>query len=104
MNGSIRFPVTLDGIRDTRQLQQRRVVAIAAPAVALIGVVLWMLGIRGGIVLLFLGVMIVIEWRFPVFDRWFDRRRLAVGSDSEVWLDESGLRWHQSREDAFDTN
>ena len=104
VNGSIRFPVTLDGIRDTRQLQQRRVVAMAAPGVAVTGVIVWLLGYPGGIVLVALGALIALEWRFPIFDAWFDRRRLIVGSDCELWLDESGLRYHQAREGTFETS
>jgi hypothetical protein len=104
VNRSIRFPVTLDGIRDTRQLQQRRVVAIAAPGVAVTGLIAWLFGYSGGIVLIALGALIALEWRFPIFDTWFDRRRLIVGSECEVWLDGSGLRWHQASEGKFDTS
>lgn len=104
MTGSIRFLVTLDGVRDTRQLQQRRLVAVVVPGFVIAGTILWLWGQQGGIALILIGAFLLVEWRFPIFDRWFDRRRLAVGSECEVWLDDSGLRWHQRREQAFDTS
>ena len=104
MDGSVRFPVTLDGIRDTRQLQQRGIVAIAASGLAAAGLIVWvLLHSPLGIFFVVLGAWILVEWRFPIVDRWFDRRRLVTGSDCEVWLDESGVRWHQAREGTFDT-
>jgi hypothetical protein len=103
VTASIRFLVTLDGIRDTRQLQQRRLVAVVVPGFVLAGAALWVLGQQGGIALILVGAFLLMEWRFPIFDRWFDRRRLVVGSACEVWLDDSGLRWHQRRDETFDT-
>ena len=103
MTGPIRFTVTLEGIRDARRLQQRDVVLWAGTGIVAIGSLLWGLGESGGVVLIVIGILIFVEWRFPVFDRWFDRGRLIVGSACEVWLDESAIHWRQGRDGAFDT-
>jgi hypothetical protein len=105
VDGSIRFPVTLDGIRDTTRLQQRRVVAIAAAGFGAAGLIVWLLLSHPvGIFFIALGALVLVDWRLQILDRWFDRRRLIVGSDCEIWLDESGLRWHQARDGTFDSS
>ena len=103
MGGVVRFPVTLDGIRDTRQLRQRRLVLLASAGLTAIGLVVWLFGNPVGVVFVAIGVFLILEWRFPVFDAWFDRRRLVVGSVCEVWLDDTGIRWQQGRDGVFST-
>jgi hypothetical protein len=100
----IRFTVTSVGIRDTRRLQQRHLISWAVPGLAAAGLVLVLSGNSGGLVLVAIGVLMFLEWRYPIFDRWFDRRRLILGSECEVWLDESGLRFHQAGGEAFDVS
>ena len=103
MTGPIRFTVTLEGIRDARRLQQRYFVLWGGTGLVAVGLLLWVLGNPGGVFLVVLGVFLFVEWRFPIFDRWFDRRRLIVGSECEVWLDESAIHWRQTRSGAFET-
>src|SRR5207247_10936952 len=69
------------------------------------GLLLWVLfGNPAGILFVAIAAFTLLEWRFPIFDHWFDRRRLVVGSSCEMWLDESGLRYHQTgSEGAFET-
>ena len=103
MTGPIRFTVTLEGIRDARRLQQRNLVLWGGMGVVVVGLLLWVLGNSGGVVLVVIGILVFLEWQFPIFDRWFDRGRLIVGSLCEVWLDESAIHWHQTRNGAFET-
>ena len=103
MAGPIRFTVTLEGIRDARRLQQRNLVLWGGTGVVSVGLLLFVLGNPGGVVLVVLGILVLVEWQFPIFDRWFDRGRLIVGSVCELWLDESALHWRQTRHGAFET-
>jgi hypothetical protein len=103
MTEPIRFLVTLDGLRDTRQLQQRRLVAAVVSGFVVAGAALSVVGLPGGIALILFGAFLLLEWRFPIIDRWFDRRRLIVGSACEVWLDDPGVQWRQGREQTFNT-
>jgi hypothetical protein len=103
MTEPIRFLVTLDGIRDTRQLQQRRLVAVVVSGLVLAGAALTLLKLPGGIALVVMGAFLVLAWRFPIIDGWFDRRSLVLGSECEVWLDDSGVQWRQGRDDTFTT-
>lgn len=98
------FTVTLEDVRDSRRVQQRELVMLAGSALIGIGLLVWWLaGNPGGVILAVLGVLMFLEWQWPIFDRWFDRRRLSVGSTCEVWLDETGIRWRQGRAGAFET-
>src|SRR5436309_7191502 len=101
--GPIRFVVTLDGVRDARRLQQRQLVIWTGTGLVAVGLLAWWLTRNpGGVFLIVLGLLTFIEWRYPIFDKWFDRRRLTVGSECEVWLEESAVHWRQGRAGAFD--
>ena len=102
MTEPIRFVVTLDDIRDARRLRQRNAVLLGTTGLIALGLVLWLSGNSGGVVLAAIGVLFLLEWRFPIFDRWFDRRRLVVGSTCDVWLDEAALHWRQGGSGAFE--
>lgn len=100
----ITFTVSLEDVRDSRRVQQRQLVTLAGSAFVGLGVLVWWLaGNPGGAILAVLGLLMFAEWRWPIFDRWFDRRRLSVGSVCEVWLDPAGIHWRQSRAGAFET-
>jgi hypothetical protein len=103
VTGPIRFTVTVEGIRDARRLQQRNLVLWGGTGVVAAGLLLLVLGNSGGVVLVVIGILVLVEWQFPIFDRWFDRGRLSVGSVCELWLDESALHWRQTRVGAFET-
>jgi hypothetical protein len=97
----IRFTVSLDDITASRRLRQRRYVLSASAGIAIVGLALWV-ATRNPLsaVVIALAVLVLLEWRFPIFDRWIDRGRADVGMDCEMWLDESGLAFHQVGEDA----
>ena len=88
--------VTLEGFRDTRRLAQRQLVLWAGSGVVALGLLIWFaVGHLGGVVVVASGIVILLEWQFPIFDKWFDRRRLFLGSECEVWPEEVGLRFIQ---------
>jgi hypothetical protein len=98
----IRFTVTLEGIRDARRLQQRYLVLWGGSGAIALGFLLWWVtGNPGGLFLVAIGVWIFVEWPFAPFDRWFDRGKVTVGSECEVWLDDAALHWRQFRDGAF---
>lgn len=105
MTDPIRFIVSLDDIRDARRLQQRTLVFVASTGLAALGLLLWLLtGNAWSAVVVAFAVLAVVEWRFPVFDRWFDRGRADVGMECDLWLDETGLAFHQrARNGSFET-
>jgi hypothetical protein len=103
VTGPIRFTVTLEGVRDARRLQQRNLVLSGGTGLVAVGLLLFVLGNSGGVVLVAIGILVVVEWQFPIFDRWFDRGRLIVGSVCDLWLDETALHWRQTRPGAFET-
>jgi hypothetical protein len=101
----VRFIVTLEGIRDSRRLQQRNFVRLAGGGLIAVGVGLWLVtGHPAAIAAVVFATLIFLEWRFPVFDSWFDRHRLVLGSECEVWADESGIRYRQGATGTFESS
>jgi hypothetical protein len=93
----LRFTINLDDIRDARRLQQRNVALVFGSAFVVVGSLIWLVsGSWSALALALIGIFVLAEWRFPIFDRWFDRRRLVLGSECEMWLDESGLNFRQT--------
>jgi hypothetical protein len=102
---SIRFVVTREGVGDTTRLYWRNAALWVGGGVAVLGVSVWMLYEHsGGIVLVILAAVALLNWRFPILDMWLAGRGLVVGSECEVWPDEAGLRWVQKRAGVFETS
>ena len=97
MTDRVRFSINLDDIRDARRLQQRNVALVSGSAFLVVGSVIWLVSASwSALALAVIGIVVLAEWRFPIFDRWFDRRKLILGSECEMWLDESGLNFRQT--------
>ena len=61
-----------------------------------VGVVMWWLTDEpAALVMVALGIFALVDWKFPIFDRWVDRGRLVVGSTCELSIDEAGVPYRQ---------
>ena len=97
MDAPVTFTITLDDMIDAQRLSSRRY-AVLAGAMVLVGLGLLAVGIVGGAVVVILGVLALVEWRFPILDRWLLRRRVAarIGAECEFWTDERGIEYRQT--------
>jgi hypothetical protein len=94
----IRFTVSLDDMISTQRLATRKGALVAAALIIALGLGLLALGHRGGLIVAAFGLLVGIAWRFPLIDRWQVRRRAAarIGSECEVWLDDTGVAYRQA--------
>ena len=97
MDAPVTFTITLDDMIDAQRLSSRRY-AVLAGIMVLVGVGMLAVGLIGGVVVVILGVLALVEWRFPMLDRWLLRRRVAarIGSECEFWTDERGIGYRQT--------
>ena len=97
MDAPVTFTITLDDMIDDQRLSSRNA-AILAGAMVLVGLGFLAVGIVAGIAVVILGVLALVEWRFPVLDRWLLRRRTAarIGAECEFWTDERGIEYRQT--------
>ncbi len=97
MDDHIRFTVSLDDMMDTTRLASRKYTFVGGTLAMAIGLGLAAIGIRAGMIVAVLGLLVFVLWRFPVIDRWLVRRRAAarIDSDCELWLDDSGIAYRQ---------
>jgi len=103
---AVRFTVTREDRRHARRLAVRTSTLIIVGALIAIGLGIFILTRSGGgLVVIGLAVLALIDWRFPILDRWFDRGRPAEGSVCEIAIDDDGVVYRQiGAGGSFDTS
>jgi hypothetical protein len=98
VEGSIRFTITFDDMLAAQRLLSRKLALGVGTVLILVGVGVVALGYFAGLAVSILGLVILVEWRFPMIDRWILRRRagVRVGSECELWTDQTGVAFRQT--------
>jgi hypothetical protein len=98
VDNAISFTITLDDMVDTHRLATRKYALAVGILFILLGLGIAAVVHPAALALAVVGGLTLLDWRFPIVDRWFIRRRAAarIGAICEVWLDETGIAYRQA--------
>jgi hypothetical protein len=98
MDHRVAFTVSLDDMTDTTRLSTRKFALTGSAVFAILGLALAATGRPWGFLVAGLAILVILFWRFPVIDRWLLQRRASsrIGTDCEVWLDDTGVAYRQT--------
>lgn len=98
MEHRVAFTIGIDDLTNSMNLTTRRFVLAGSAVFAIAGLAVAASGNPWGLPLAAFAMLVFLFWRFPVIDRWLLERRGSsrIGTECEVWLDETGVAYRQT--------
>lgn len=98
MDHRVAFTIGLDDLTDTMRLSTRKFALAGSAVFAIAGLAIAASGNPWGLLLAAFAILVFLFWRFPIIDRWLLKRRASarIGTECEVWLDETGVAYRQT--------